>query len=74
MVSAKLIQKAGGSFDLGNAQVHYERWLSLLFFMIFLRFLLIIHLFIIAFIIKVISIRNSFLAISDAILHEYVWS
>ncbi|KAL6254357.1 hypothetical protein P5V15_014405 [Pogonomyrmex californicus] len=25
MVSAKLIQKAGGSFDLGNAQVHYER-------------------------------------------------
>ncbi|KAK0079989.1 hypothetical protein PV325_000577 [Microctonus aethiopoides] len=25
MISAKLIQKAGGSFDLGNAQVHYER-------------------------------------------------
>ncbi|XP_029176176.1 GAS2-like protein pickled eggs [Nylanderia fulva] len=25
MVSAKLIQKASGSFDLGNAQVHYER-------------------------------------------------
>ncbi|EFN61525.1 GAS2-like protein 1 [Camponotus floridanus] len=28
MVSAKLIQKAGGSFDLGNAQVHYERRLT----------------------------------------------
>lgn len=26
MISAKLIQKAGGSFDLGSAQVHYERW------------------------------------------------
>ncbi|PBC28983.1 GAS2 protein [Apis cerana cerana] len=25
MISAKLIQKAGGSFDLGSAQVHYER-------------------------------------------------
>ncbi|RLU24809.1 hypothetical protein DMN91_002899 [Ooceraea biroi] len=25
MISAKLIQKAGGSFDLANAQVHYER-------------------------------------------------
>ncbi|XP_046471750.1 GAS2-like protein pickled eggs [Neodiprion pinetum] len=24
-ISAKLIQKAGGSFDLGSAQVHYER-------------------------------------------------
>lgn len=33
MVSAKLIQKAGGSFDLGNAQVHYERWASALFFL-----------------------------------------
>lgn len=27
MISAKLIQKAGGSFDLGSAQVHYERWI-----------------------------------------------
>ncbi|XP_008547458.1 GAS2-like protein pickled eggs [Microplitis demolitor] len=25
MISAKLIQKASGSFDLGSAQVHYER-------------------------------------------------
>ncbi|XP_011144168.1 GAS2-like protein pickled eggs [Harpegnathos saltator] len=25
MISAKLIQKAGASFDLGSAQVHYER-------------------------------------------------
>ncbi|XP_066591048.1 GAS2-like protein pickled eggs isoform X2 [Prorops nasuta] len=25
MISAKLIQKAGGSFDLGTAHVHYER-------------------------------------------------
>lgn len=32
MVSAKLIQKAGGSFDLGNAQVHYERWVLLFFY------------------------------------------
>lgn len=31
MISAKLIQKAGGSFDLGSAQVHYERWVIFFF-------------------------------------------